>query len=64
MWTLDDCIQFAQTTMKSFMTRIDDSEQIFQEVGASFRKNLVTGSALMKFSDDEWKEIVAFGSGW
>jgi hypothetical protein len=57
LWTLDDCIQFAQRTMKSFM--IDDSEQIFQEISASFRKNLVTGSALMKFSDEVWKEIIA-----
>ena len=29
-----------------------------QEVIVSFRKNLVTGSALLKLSDDEWKEII------
>ena len=34
------------------------SGEHIQEVIVSFRKNLVTGSALLKLSDDEWKEII------
>ena len=29
-----------------------------QEVTVSFRKNLITGAALLKLTDDEWKEII------
>ena len=35
-----------------------ESDQNLQELIVSFRKNLVTGSALLKFSDDDWKEII------
>jgi hypothetical protein len=42
--------------MKFFKT--PESEENAQEVIVSFRKNLVTGSALLKVSVDEWKEII------
>ncbi len=56
MWTHDDCIQFVLRSMKSF--KAPESVDTMQEVIASFRKNLVTGSALLMLSDEEWKEII------
>ena len=56
LWTLDDCIEFVEKCMKSI--NISDSDAILQAVIESFRKNFVTGSALIKFSDDEWKELI------
>jgi hypothetical protein len=29
-----------------------------EEVISVFRKNLVIGSSVLKFSDDEWKEVI------
>jgi hypothetical protein len=56
LWIVDDCIQYVQRIMKHF--KAPNSGEYMQEVMVSFRKNLVTGSALLKLSDDESKEII------
>ncbi len=50
------CIQFVQRIMKKF--KAPNSGEHMKEVIVSLRKNLVTGSALLKLSDDEWEEII------
>jgi hypothetical protein len=56
LWTLDDCVQFVEESMKSL--QILHKDGILQAVIASFRSNFVTGSALMKFKEDEWRELI------
>jgi hypothetical protein len=56
LWTPDDCVQFVEKSMKSF--QISDKDGILQAVVASFRSNFVTGSALMKFKEEEWRELI------
>ncbi len=38
--------------------KIPDSDKFLEEVISVFRKNLVIGSSVLKFSDDEWKEVI------
>jgi len=55
-WTLSDCIDFVQRSIKSFKDKIPES--VVDDLINSLQCNHVTGSTLKKFTDDEWKELV------
>ena len=56
LWTLDDCIKYVQQNVQSLKPTFPDSfmETIFD----SFRRNHVSGPTLLRFTDDEWKELI------
>ena len=57
LWTSDDCIKFVQQSMKTFRSKVSDDDM--DRVISNLRSNHVTGSTLMKFSDEEWRELIS-----
>ena len=60
-WNSDDCIKFVQQTMKKINTKVSDEDM--ERVISSLRSNHVTGSTLMKLTDDEWRELISSSMG-
>ena len=58
LWTSDDCIKFVQQSMKTFRSKVSDDDM--DRVISNLRSNYVTGSTLMKFSDEEWRELISY----
>ena len=56
-WTSDDCIKFVQQSMKTFRSKVSDDDM--DRVISNLRSNYVTGSTLMKLSDEEWRELIS-----
>ena len=52
-----DCIKFVQQSMKTFRSKVSDDDM--DRVISNLRSNYVTGSTLMKFSDEEWRELIS-----
>ena len=57
LWTSDDCVKFVQQAMKTFDSKVSDN--YMDRVISNLRSNHVTGSTLMEFSDEEWRELIS-----
>ena len=57
LWNSDDCINFVQQAMKTFKPIVSDDDM--EQVISNLRSNHVAGSTLVKFSDEEWRELIS-----
>ena len=57
LWNSDDCIKFVHQAMKTFKSIVSDDDM--ERVISNLRSNHVTGSIWVKFSDEDWRELIS-----
>ncbi len=56
LWGTGDCIDFVRQSIESYGERVAD--EITDAICHALKTNVVTGSSLVRFTDEDWRELI------